>query len=325
MDRLFNGATRQMSFAAATADYIGNEGIEVPVFERTILDNTAKRGVLLQHVSAKPATGQPTRYFERVPHDSKHMWIDPRNIDHNLDTKVKEVERYATITAMVDGITFTKFDKEVYAQQGSLFGDLQAQRMEEMITDMLDAQDQAVWTGGAKSLDDTTSHEYCSLLTQITKKGTIAADVRLTKGIANNVAALVNDARKNHYKARPTAVYMNAVDLAKLTSQEVDASDKIKIYDTEVVAGVKVPSIMTAAGIMPLIADPYCPEGKIAILDENLIERQYVASSVPRIYQLGTEKSLAERYIAVLFDTFIVKGADYGHMIVDIASDSTKA
>ena len=317
MERLFNGISRQMSFASATADYIGNEGVEVPVFEKVILDNTKKRGTLLQRVQAKAATGHPTRYLERVPHDSKHAWIDSRMIDHKLDSQVTLEEHSAYIKALVDGITFTKFDREVYSQQGSQFGDLEAQNLNEVVTDMLDAQDKAVWTGAAKDLMDSTSPEYCSLLTQITNKGTIAKDARLVKGIMDNVAALMNNA---HYNVRPTAIYMNPLDLAKLNSQELDEKDKIKVFDTEVVEGLRVPSIMTAAGVLPLITDVYCPQNKIAILDEKMIERQYVASATPRIYQLGTEKDLATRYIAVLFDTFIVKGANYAHMIVDVAT-----
>lgn len=318
MERLFkDGFSHQMSFAAATADYIGNEGIHVPVFEKTILDNTKKRGVLLQRVGAKPATGHPTRYFERVPHDSKHAFIDPRKIDHALNTKVDIEERSAYIKAMVDGITFTKFDREVYNQQGSTFGDFEAHNLSEVITDMLDAQDKAVWTGAATSLMDSSSTEYCSLLTQVTNKGTIAKDARLVKGIMANVATLMNNAK---YNASPTAIYMNPLDVEKLNEQEMDERDKIKIYDTEVVEGLRVPSIMTAAGILPIVADRYCPQNKIAILNEKLIERQYVASATPRIYQLGTEKDLATRFIAVLFDTFIVRGGNYGHMIVDIAT-----
>lgn len=318
MERLFkDGLAHQMSFAAVTADYIGNEGIEVPVFEKNILDNTKKRGVLLQRVSAKPATGHPTRYFERVPHDSKHAFIDPRKIDHALDTTVDIVEHSAYIKGLVDGITFTKFDREVYNQQGATFGDFEAHNLQEVITDMLDAQDKAVWTGKATSLMDAASTEYCALTTQITNKGTIAKDARLVKGIMQNVAALMNNAK---YNVAPTAIYMNPLDVAKLNEQEMDEHDKIKIYDTEVVEGITVPSIMTAAGILPIVADRYCPQNKIAILDEDLIERQYIASASPRIYQLGTEKDLATRYIAVLFDTFIVRGGDYGHMIVDVAT-----
>lgn len=313
-NRLFNGESRFMDFAAAEADYIGTGALYVPVWERQILDRTKKRGTLLQRVQTKKATGHPTRYFEKVAHDSKHQFIDPRNIDHNLDTKVERVSRSALIKAMVDGISFGLFDHEVTTQQG-LFGDLQAQDLSEVITDMLDAQDKAVWTGEATSLMDDTHKDYCSILTQITNTGVIAPGTRLVKGIMDNVSELMSNTK---YKATPTAVYMNPLTKAKLDSQELDDRDKVKTYDVEVVPGIKIDGIMTAAGILPLISDVYCPENKIVITDESLLERQYVTSDVPRLFQLGTEKDLASRYIAVLFDTFIVRGADYGHMVVTV-------
>ena len=319
-ERLFNGEPVFMNFAPA-ADYIGTGAIHVPVFERQIMDRTRKRGTLLQRVTTKAATGHPTRYFEKIAHASKHAWIDPRAIDHALDTEIERVERSAYIKALVDGITFTLFDREV-TQQQRLFGDLQAQDLAEVVTDMLDAQDRAVWTGTADSLMDSTKKDYCSLITQITKTGTIASDARLTQAIMDSVAILIYN---KQYVATPTAIYMNPLDKARLDNQEMDAKDKIKPYDVEILPGIIVPAIMTAAGRLPIITDIYCPVGKIAILDEHLLERQYVTTPNPRLYQIGGGENikdqthdLATRYIAILFDTFIVRAPSYGHMILTI-------
>ena len=307
-----------MDFAA---DYIGTGAIHVPVFERQILDRTRKRGTLLQRVTTKAATGHPTRYFEKEAHNSAHTWINPRQIDHALDTAINRIEHSAYIKALVDGITFTMFDREVTQQQG-LFGDLQAQDLAEVVTDMLDAQDRAVWTGTATSLMDSTHNDYCPLTTQITKTGTITSDARLSQAIIDGVAVLMYNKK---YKATPTAIYMNPLDKARLDNQEMDAKDKIKTYDVEVLPGIIVNGIMTAAGKLPIITDIYCPVGKIAILDEHLLERQYITTASPRLYQIGggedikgQKHDLATRYIAVLFDTFVVRAASYGHMILTI-------
>lgn len=316
--REFGGQPRFMSFADATADYIGTGALYVPVFERQIMDKTRKRGTLLQRVKTKAATGHPTRYFEKVAHETKEKWINPRAITHALDTEVKRIEHSALIKAVVDGITFGMYDREVTAQQG-LYGNLQAQDLQEVVSDMLDAQDRAVWTGSAKSLLDSESNEYCSVLTQITKTGTIAKDARLSTAIMNGVAMLMYNKK---YSVTPSAVYMNPMDKARLDTQELDAKDKIKLYDVEVLPGIKVTGIMTVAGILPIVTDIYCPIGKIAIVDESLLERQYITTPNPRLFQLGTEKDLATRYIAVLFDTFIVRGADYGHLILTIDGES---
>lgn len=311
--RLFDGESRFM-LAGEAADYIGTGALYVSVFEQQIMDKTKKRGTLLQRVKTKKATGHPTRYFEKVAHDSKHQFIDPRNIDHALNTEIQRVERSAYIKAMVDGITFGKFDYEVTQQQG-LFGDLQAQDLSEVVTDMLDAQDRNVWEGTATSLMDSTNKEYCSILTQITKTGVIARDARLTAAIADAVAVLMYN---KQYKVTPTAIYMNPLDKARLDNQEKEATDKTKFYDVEVIPGIKIDGIMTSAGILPIITDIYCPAGKIAIVDETMLERQYITSATPRLYQLGTEKDLATRFIAILFDTFIVRGGSYGHMVLTI-------
>ena len=316
--RIFNGESRFMSFSEGVADYIGTGALYVPVFEKLIMDKTRKRGVLNQRIKAKQATGHPTRYFEKKAHDTRENWIDPRKIDHALDTQVERVEHSALIKAMVDGITFGKFDREVTQQQG-LFGDLQAQDLSEVVSDMLDAQDRAIWNGKAKSLMDSESHEYCSLLTQITKTATIAKDARLTDAIMQGVAMLMYNKK---YSVRPTAIYMNPMDKARLDAQELAEKDKTKIYDVEILPGIKINGIMTVAGVLPIITDIYCPIGKIAIVDEALLERQYIASATPRMYQLGTEKDLATRYIAVLFDTFIVRGGSYGHMVITIDGET---
>ena len=315
--RLFAGQSKYVNFADV-ADYITTGAVHVPIFEHEIMDRTRKRGTLLQRVKTKAATGHPTRYIEKKAHDSKHQFINPRAINHALDTEIERVERAAYIRAMVDGITFGLFDHEVHTQQG-WFGDLQGQDLAEVVSDMLDAQDRAVWTGTATTLMDDTSNEYCSLLTQITKTGTVAANARLTKAIMDGVAVLMYN---KAYKASPTAVYMNPLDKARLDNQEMDANDKVKTYDVEILPGIKINGIMTAAGILPIITDIYCPVGKIAILDENLLERQYITTPSPRLYQLGQEKDLATRYIAILFDTFIVRGGSYGHLILTITGAS---
>ena len=239
--RLFDGESR-FRLAGEAADYIGTGALYVPVFEQQIMDKTKKRGTLMQRVKTKKATGHPTRYFEKVAHDSKHQFIDPRNIDHALNTEIQRVERSAYIKAMVDGITFGKFDYEVTQQQG-LFGDLQAQDLSEVVTDMLDAQDRNVWEGTATSLMDSTNKEYCSILTQITKTGVIARDARLTAAISDAVAVLMYN---KQYKVTPTAIYMNPLDKARLDNQEKEATDKTKFYDVEVIPGIKIDGIKKA-------------------------------------------------------------------------------
>jgi len=306
-------------FVLNAADFIGTGAIHVPVFEKEILDLTRKRGVAFQRIKAKKATGHPTRYFEKLVQTNKAGFVDPRALTHAMNSTPNRVERSANIRALVNGITFSKFDIEVTEDQG-LFNDLQAEDLQEMITDMGRLQDELLWTGAAANLLDGTSAEYCGLLTQISRTG-LVGDVRMTQAIKSEVAAM---AAVKGYDVRPTAVYMNPLTLDMLENEELAANDKTKWYDVEVVAGIKVKGIMTAVGILPLIADPFLPiadggttnDHKIVIASEGLLERHYVKSEVPRLYQMGTTADLAQRFVAVQFDTVIAKGAGYAHAVL---------
>jgi len=74
-------------------------------------------------------------------------------------------------------------------------------------------------------------------------------------------------------------------------------------------------------GNIPLIPEPYIKlDGdthKIAAVNESLIERHYLTSPAPRIFKMSLHPDLMDDYIAVLFDTVIVKGADHGHFIAE--------
>lgn len=307
-------------FVLNASDFIGTGAIHLPVFEREILDLTRKRGVAFQRIKTKKATGHPTRYFERNVEVNKTAFINPRSITHAMDTVPNRIEKSANIRALVNGITFTKFDVEVTQDQG-LYTELQAVDLQEMIIDMGRKQDAAIWTGAATSLTDGASAEYCGLLTQITKTGTIGNTTRIIKAIKTAVAELL---ASKDYEVKPTAIYLNPMTLDLIENEELDATDKQKWYEVEVVAGIKLRGVMTAAGILPLIPDPFMPiadggttnDHRIVIVSEDLLERHYVKSEMPRLYQLGEVVDLSQRFVAVQFDTVIAKAAGYAHAVL---------
>ena len=304
-------------FVFNASDFIGTGAIHVPVFEKEILDLTRQRGVAFQRIRAKKATGHPTRYMEKLVHVNKAGFVDPRVLNHAQDTTANRVEKSALVRALVNGITFSKFDVEVTEDQ-DLFNDLVAEDLQDMILDMGRMQDEALWVGDSANLMDGTKAGYTGLLTQISRTGEVANGVRLTQAIKSQVAQLT--ALKG-YDVKPSAIYMNPLTLDLLENEELNADDKVKYYEVEVVAGIKVIGIMTSAGILPIICDPFLPivdggatnDHKIVIATESLLERHYVKSDVPRLYQMGTVADLAQRFTAVQFDTVIAKGADYAH------------
>ena len=49
------------------------------------------------------------------------------------------------------------------------------------------------------------------------------------------------------------------------------------------------------------------------IVTEDLIEYHWLSEPNPRVFQLGTQGSLASQYVVVKFGAVVVKGASYAH------------
>lgn len=299
----------------------GNGFIQVPIFEKEILDLVGKRGLLMQRITARRATGQPTRYFEKQPADKTASFQDP----HNLSAKkysVKRVERSAFVKAITNEIEFSHFDREVGQQQGIWTG-LTAEDIQDMVGDLLTLQDSKVWTGNDTDLTANTTNEYVGLLNQIKQKGTISADKKICDAIATEVARL---SARTDYDVRPSIIVVNPLTYDLINKEEEDRPTNHKHYSVELTAGTKVIGVMTAMGVLPILPDPYLPlgesEGKkvhrVVLLSENLITRYYVGSDKPRIFGFGIgDESLNEKYMALQYDCIVAKGAEYAHTILE--------
>jgi hypothetical protein len=103
----------------------------------------------------------------------------------------------------------------------------------------------------------------------------------------------------------------------------------VVLSTTEVAGGLRVKTLSTQAGDIPLI-----PEWSIAytgvpgsgtavlpcyIVSEDMIEYHWLTAPDPRVFQLGTPSSLATQSVVVKFGGIVVKGASYAHykVIVD--------
>lgn len=310
-----------ISFADAGVK-TGNGFIQVPVFEKEILDLVGKRGTMLSRIKTRKATGNPTRYFEKQPAEKTAAFQDPHNLKANK-FNVKRVERSAFVKAITNEIEFTHFDREVGEQQG-LYPGLTTEDVQDMVTDLLTLQDEKLWTGNDTSLSESTTNEYVGLLTQLTQTGAIADGVLMTDAIRTEIARL--SARKD-YDVRPSVIVVNPITYDLIEQEEQARPTNHKHYEVELTAGVKVIGVMTAMGILPIIADPYLPLDttttvgstihKIVILTESLITRYYVGSDKPRIFAFGIQdESLNEKYMALQYDCIVAKGAAYAHSIL---------
>lgn len=317
-----------MSLAAA-ADFLGTGAIEVPIFEREIMDVIRRTSVTLQRVPQVPATGHPHRYFEQTAIASASA-VDPRNLSATPSGPTR-LERPAFIKAVTAQSNLSLFDKDVTEQQGQ-FAAVVAKDVDDIISGIEVKRAGMFWTGTDTSMSSPTTLEWMGALAQIGVTITIGPGASIIDGLKTAVANLL--ANKT-YKVRPSGIYLNPV-LADAVDQEAKAS-RITLDTVEVTAGVTVAAISTQAGKLPLIADPFMPTDTTAkygasappagnqnyyaaILMESEIEIAVISGKEynpnPRMFQLGLVGNLSGQFVGVKFDTMIVKGAAYAHALV---------
>jgi hypothetical protein len=305
---------------SASADFLGNGAIEINKYESEIVDIIRRSSTALQRFSKKPATGHPHRYFDQTA-IATGAFSDPRTIAVSA-TSPTRTERAAMIKAITAQTNVGLFDVDVTRMQGQ-FAQVEAQDIADITSAVIVTEAAAVWAGTDTSLSTPTTTQYMGLLKQITTQSTIALGASIIDGIKAQVATMVAN---QTYVIRPTAIYLNP-QLADFIDREAKGQ-KIDMDRMEVVGGVMVNAIMTQAGLLPLIPEPFVPATTdtsygftaptggtsnyfAVIVTENLIEMPYVhggdGNPNPRLFQLGLVSNLQGQFVAVHFNTIIAK------------------
>ncbi len=312
----------------AAADFLGPGAVEVNRYQSEITDIVRRRGIFGQRIKQVPATGHPSRFFEQTAIPSlaaAQAFVDPRNIVAAVASPTR-VERSLPLKALVSQINYNLFDVEVGAQQ-SQFAFLQAKDLADAVEGLMRTHDVALWNGNDTSLSTPTTNQYYGAAAQIADGGnvaTIATTESIVDGLKATVAQMVSN---SSFEVRPTAIYANPV-LLDLIDREMKTQFNLVLSTTEVAAGVKVKTLSTQAGELPLI-----PEWSISytgtpgsgtavlpayIVSEDMIEYHWLTDPNPRVFQLGLTGSLASQMVVVKFGAIVVKGAGYAHYKVNV-------
>ena len=244
-------------------------------------------------MQTKPATGNPTQYFEKKAATATAAFQDPHALKVTTKYNVTRVAKAAFIKAITNEIEFTHFDREVANQQG-LYNGLTTEDIRAMVTDLLMLQDAKVWTGNDTSLSESTTNEYVGLLTQITNTADVPDGTLICDYIRTKVAEL---AAKTDYDVRPSLIVVNPLTYDLIEQEEQARENTVKGYEVEITAGIKVRGVMTCMGVLPIA--------------------HYVGSPVPRIFGFGLQdESLNEKFMALQYDCIVAKGAEYAHLIL---------
>ncbi len=312
----------------AAADFLGTGAIEVPEFDREIMDVLRRSSIPLQRVEQRPATGHPHRYFEQTAL-AQAAAVDPRNLAATA-TGPTRLERPAFIKAMTAQSNLSLFDKDVTEQQGQ-FASVVAKDVDDVISAIELLRASMFWAGTDTSMSAPTTLQWMGGLAQVSQQFNCALGASIIDAIKTVVATMVANAT---YVVRPTAIYMNPI-MADYIDQEAKAT-RITLDSMEVVAGVSVSAISTQVGKLPIIGDPFMPtdttgkygfstpaSGKnyyISILMESEVEIPVISGKEynpnPRLFQLGLVGNLAGQFVGVKFDTVIFKGASYAHATI---------
>ena len=311
----------------AAADFLGPGAVEINRYQSEITDLVRRRGVFGQRIKQVPATGHPSRFFEQtaiVAPTAAQAFVDPRNIVATVGAPTR-VERSLPLKALVSQINYNLFDLEVGAQQ-SQFAFLQAKDLTDAVEGLLRTHDVALWNGTDTSLSAPTTAQYYGAAKQIADGGNTAT-IHSTDSIVDEMKAIIAQMVANSdYEVRPTAIYANPV-LLDLIDREMKEQFNVVLSTSEIAAGVKVKTLSTQAGEIPLIPEwalgytGVVGSGAVLpayIVSEDMVEYHWLTDPNPRVFQLGMTGSLASQMVVVKFGAIVVKGAGYAHYKVDV-------
>ena len=320
--------TSQFLDLQAAADFLGPGAIEVNRYQSEITDIVRRRGVFGQRVKQMPATGHPSRFFEQtaiVSPAAADAFVDPRSIVATVGSPTR-LERSVPLKALVSQINYNLFDVEVGAQQ-SQFAFLQAKDLADSVDGLMRTHDVALWNGNDTSLSTPTTNQYYGAAGQIADGGNVAT-IDLAESIVDGLKSIIAGmVASSSYEVRPTAIYANPV-LLDLIDREMKTDFNLVLSSTEVAGGLRVKTLSTQAGELPLIPEwalgyTGTPGSGTAVLpayivSEEMIEYHWLTDPNPRVFQLGLTGSLAAQHVVVKFGGLVVKGASYAHYKVNV-------
>src|SRR3954464_2634684 len=312
----------------AAADFLGPGAVEVNRYQTEITDIVRRRGAFGQRIKQVPATGHPSRFFEETAIPSPtaaQAFVNPQSMNPQSVAPTR-IELSVPLKALVSQINYNLFDMEVGSQQ-SQFAYLQAKDLADAVEGLMRTHDVALWNGNDTSLSAPTTTQYFGAAGQIAGGGntyTIHVGDSIVDELKGLVAQMV---ASSSYEVRPSAIYANPI-LLDLIDREMKSQFNVVLSTTEVAAGLRVKTLATQAGELPLIPEwTLGYTGTIGsgtaslpayIVSEDLIEYHWLTDPNPRVFQLGLSGSLASQLVVAKFGSVVVKGAGYGHYKVTI-------
>ncbi|GGF72937.1 MULTISPECIES: hypothetical protein [Paenibacillus] len=314
------GQAHSIDVAAAT-QFQGPGAIIVDDFQREITDALRRTSVLDGRMQYVPATGDISTYYEQNTINGGAS-VDPRNPSATA-TSNPRTPHGLKIKASTNQVNFGHYDV-ILGQQQANFPELKAKDLNDMINGVALHHGRMLWRGTDTSLAVPTTLQYMGLPKQITNTFTVGAAGSIVSAIRAKVAAMI---ASELYELLPSAIYIHPIAHHYLEEEERLAgnnSTQISNLKKTTVAGLEVLAVMTAAGLLPIIPEPFMPSAVnattaantdygIAIVTESMIEYHYVGEKGIYLFQMGTVTDLQEKYVAIKYGAPVAKGPGYAH------------
>ncbi|ANY70417.1 hypothetical protein BBD42_30905 [Paenibacillus sp. BIHB 4019] len=306
---------------AAAVQFQGPGALITDDFQKEITDSLRRNSVLEGRLNYTPATGDFSTYFEQNTINGG-AFVNPRSPSATPTSNVR-TPHSLKVKALTNQTNFTHYDVTLGAQQGN-FTELQSKDLNDMLNGISLAHGKALWRGSDSSLAVPTTLEYVGLAKQITNTFAVSPAASIVASIRAKVAAMVSS---ELYALMPTAIYIHPIGHHYLEQeQEASGNNQTQISNLRktVVAGLEVMSIMTAAGVLPIIPEPFMPSAVnattasntdygIAILTEPMVEYHYVGEKGIYLFELGKTSNLAQQFVGIKYGAPVAKGPSYAH------------
>ncbi|MBE0340896.1 hypothetical protein E4V51_06345 [Paenibacillus sp. 28ISP30-2] len=305
----------------AAAQFQGPGAIITDDFQKEITDVLRRTSILDGRLRYVPATGDISTYYEQNTVNGG-AFVDPRNPSATANSN-QRTPHGVKIKALTNQANFGHYDVTLGQQQNN-FTELKAKDLDDMLNAIGLTHGKALWRGNDTGLAVPTTLQYVGLASQITNTFTVGATASIVSAIRAKVAAMV---ASELYEIMPTAIYIHPIAHHYLEEEERNAANnetQISNLKKTTVAGLEVLAIMTAAGLLPIIPEPFIPSSAnattasnsdygIAIVTEPLIEYHYVGEKGIYLFQLGTTSNLQEQYVGIKYGAPVAKGPSYAH------------
>lgn len=314
------GITQSIDVSAAV-QFQGPGALIVDDYQKEITDILRRTSVLDGRMQYVPATGDISQYFEQNTINGGAS-VDPRNPSATASSNPR-TPHGLKIKAMTNQVNFGHYDILLGRQQ-SHFAELKAKDLNDMLNAIALHHGKMLWRGTDTNLVTPTTLQYVGLAKQITNTFSVGIGASIVAALRAKVAAMM---ASELYDSRVSAVYINPIAHHYLEEEErLSANNQTQISNLKktTVAGVEVLAIMTAAGLLPLIPEPFIPatvnatrpentDYGVAIVTESMIEYHYVGEKGIYLFELGTTGNLQEQYVGIKYGAPVAKGPSYAH------------